>query len=86
MPSSEGLMIMATKGTKTVRRAAMLWVMLLITFVVVWVFVCEPDVSTGTAAALTTVVGMLATVVGLFVKTLERDDERELREVDHDKN
>ena len=72
-----------SKGTKNVRRAAMLWVMLLITFVVVWVFVCEPDVSTGTVAALTTVVGMLATVVGLFVKTLERDDEREMWEARH---
>lgn len=85
MPSSEGLMIMATKGTKNVRRAVMLWVMLLITFVVVWTFVREPEITTGTAAALTTVVGMLATVVGLFVKTLERDDEREMWEDRRDK-
>ena len=74
-----------SRGTKKIRRAAMGWVMLLITFVVVWTFVCEPEITTGTAAALATVVGMLATVVGLFIKSLERDDEREMWEARHDK-
>lgn len=62
-------------NNKFFRRIILLWAMVLITTVVVWTWRSTPDISTGTAAALGAVVGILATVIGFYQWSRKRDDE-----------
>ncbi len=58
------------------RRLVLVWACMLITWVVVRTWIDPPDISPGTAGALATVVGILATVVGFYQWHRKADDER----------
>lgn len=61
---------------KAVRRLALLWAVCLITWVVIRVFGGPLSAITGPAAtALGIVVGLLATVINLYQRSRNRDDQ-----------
>ena len=62
------------------RRLVLLWACALITWVVVRTWINPPEISAGTAGALATVVGILATVVGFYQWHRKADDERQREE------
>jgi len=62
-------------NNKFFRRMILIWAMVLITTVVVWTWRSTPEISAGTAAALGSVVGILATVIGFYQWSRKRDDE-----------
>ena len=63
---------------KFARRATLLWALWLIT--VVSLRVTEPEIitelNTASGVVVTGVIGILATVVGFYLKSRERDDNR----------
>ena len=64
------------KSNKLFRRLSLVWAMLLITGIVLLTWLATPNIPAGTATALTTVVGVLATVVGFYHKNRQADDAR----------
>lgn len=64
---------------KFVRRATIVWACCIITWAIYVTFNKDltPDISGSTAAALGTVVGLLATVIALYQWSRKRDDDRE---------
>lgn len=63
-------------NNKFFRRLALVWAMIIITWVVWVVFTGPPQIAGGTAAALGTVVGILATVIGFYQWSRDRDDQQ----------
>ncbi len=51
---------------RLMRRAALVWAMVLITWAVRYTFVHHPDIPAGTVAALGTVTAVLGTVIGFY--------------------
>lgn len=63
---------------KAFRRLVLIWAIGLITWTVHEVFTRAPAVGAGTATALGAVIGVLATVVGFYQWSRERDDREGL--------
>jgi len=61
---------------KLIRRLTLLWAVILITAVVIRVFWFPIDIPSGTAAALSTVVGILTVVIGLYKYMRGREDAK----------
>lgn len=60
---------------KFVRRTAVLWALLLITFVTYVTFSQLPLLTASVAAALGSVVGILSVVIGFYIKSRQLDDQ-----------
>lgn len=65
---------------KLFRRIALIWAIVLITWVVIKVFTSPPDIPSGTVTALSIIVGLLATVIGFYNHTRHNDDQSNNRE------
>ena len=63
-------------NNKFFRRLVLVWAVLLITVVVLLTWLRTPDISAGTAAALATVVGLLATAIAFYYRTRQHEDDR----------
>lgn len=61
---------------RLVRRILLLWACIVISWVIYKVFTNPPDISGGTVAALTTVVGILTVVIGFYQWSRAKEDER----------
>lgn len=59
---------------KAFRRTVLIWALCLITWTVREVFLRAPDIQTGTATALGLVIGILATVIGFYQWSRDRED------------
>lgn len=59
---------------KAFRRCVLVWAIVLITWTVHEVFTRAPAIGAGTATALGAVIGVLATVIGFYQWSRERDD------------
>ena len=64
---------------KRVRRFLVGWAVALITTIVIWTWLSPPDIPTGTATLVISVIGMLATVLGFYQWSRKKDDEAERR-------
>lgn len=62
-------------NNKFFRRLALMWTIALITFAVVVTFTDPPSITGGTATALATVVGILATVIGFYQWSRDKEDK-----------
>lgn len=60
---------------KVVRRLILIWAVWLITWVTFAVFDDPPDIAGSTAAALGTIVGILATVIAFYQSSRFKEDE-----------
>lgn len=59
---------------KAFRRGVLIWALCLITWTVREVFLRSPDIQSGTATALGLVIGILATVIGFYQWSRDRED------------
>jgi di/tricarboxylate transporter len=72
----------AVQHHQLIRRLLLLWAVIIITLVTYIVFTDPPNVPSGTATAYGIVVGLLATVIGLYKWSRDRDAQRKLQEKD----